>query len=133
MSVQSAFNIFGASVGAAAISAVKAGDAQAQKKEQGLLAKEQYYEAAADLSNLQSQSEEAGKVLETANAKVDATKNWNLEGKNAKMLQGQINKRLTEQQAAQRAFNELSDKIEARKAMMGRAESVMKRTGIIGR
>lgn len=133
MSVQNAFNILGASVGAATISAVKAADAQEQKKEQGLLAKEQYHEAAADLSNLQSQSEEAGKMLEAANAKVDATKNWNLDGKNAKMLQGQINKRLTEQQAADRAFKELADRIEARKAMMARAESVMKRTGILGR
>lgn len=48
------------------------------------------------------------------------------------MLQGKINKRLTEQEAAQRAFDELADRIEAKKAMMGRAEKIMKRTGTWG-
>ena len=41
-------------------------------------------------------------------------------------------KRMTEVEAAQLAFDALSDKIEARKAMISRAEKVMKRTSTWG-
>ena len=39
---------------------------------------------------------------------------------------------LTEVKAAQRAFDELADRIEAKKAMMSRAEKIMKRTNTWG-
>lgn len=48
------------------------------------------------------------------------------------MLEGKVAKRLTEQEAANRAFKELSDKIEAKKALKSRAEVIMRRTGILG-
>ena len=55
-----------------------------------------------------------------------------MEGKNKAMLEGKAAKRLTEQEAAQRAFDELADRIEAKKAMMSRAEKIMKRTSTWG-
>lgn len=55
-----------------------------------------------------------------------------MEGPNKTMLEGKVQKRLTEQQAAQRAFDELQDRISAKQAMMSRAEKIMKRTGIWG-
>ena len=55
-----------------------------------------------------------------------------MEGKNKKMLEGKVAKRLSEKEAAQRAFDELQDRIEAKKAMMSRAEKIMKRTGTWG-
>ena len=48
------------------------------------------------------------------------------------MLEGKVAKRLSEKEAAQRAFDELADRIEAKKAMMNRAEKIMKRTGTWG-
>lgn len=48
------------------------------------------------------------------------------------MLEGKVAKRLSEQDAAKRAFDALADKIEAKKAMMSRAERIMKRTGTWG-
>lgn len=55
-----------------------------------------------------------------------------MEGKNKKMLEGKVEKRLSEQEAADRAFKELQDRIEAKKAMMSRAEAIMKRTNTWG-
>lgn len=102
------------------------------KAEQGLLAQEQYHEASADLTKLQGESASAGEALKVATEKADATKGWNMTGKNGKMLQGKARKRLTEQEAAQRAFDELQDRIAAKQAMMSRAEKVMKKTGTWG-
>jgi hypothetical protein len=39
---------------------------------------------------------------------------------------------MSEKEAAQRAFDELADRIEAKQAMMSRAEKIMKRTGTWG-
>ena len=55
-----------------------------------------------------------------------------MSGKNKKMLEGKAAKRLSEKEAAQRAFDELQDRIEAKKAMMSRAEAIMKRTNTWG-
>ena len=41
-------------------------------------------------------------------------------------------KALTEKEAAQRAFDELKDRIESKIAMQARAEKIMKRTGTWG-
>ena len=67
-------------------------------EEQGLLAKEQYHEAKADIAKLQAQGP----------------------------------KKLSDKEAAQLAFDELSNKIEAKLAMQSRAEKIMKRTGTWG-
>lgn len=48
------------------------------------------------------------------------------------MLQGKINKRLSDQEAAQRALSELSSKLQARQAAKNRAEKIMNRTEIYG-
>lgn len=113
-------------------SAKSAATAFAVGKEAGLLAQEQYHEASADLTKLQGESASAGEALKVANESVEATKGWDTTGKNGKLLQGKINKRLTEQEAAQRAFDELQDRIAAKQAMMSRAEKIMKRTGTWG-
>ena len=131
-SIQNSLNSVIGSVAGAVVAGKHASDAKAKSEEQGALAKEQYHEASADLTKLEGQSIEAGELLKSANESVEATKGWDTTGKNGKMLQGKINKRLTEQEAAQRAFDELQDRIEARKAMMSRAEKIMKRTGTWG-
>ena len=132
MSIQNSINTVIGSVAGAALAGKHAKEAAAKKEEQGMLAKEQYHEASADLKQLEGQSAEAKAALDKANANVEATKGWNMEGKNSKMLEGKVAKRLTEQQAAQRAFDELSDRIEARNAMLERTEKIMKRTGTWG-
>ena len=103
-----------------------------KKTEQGELAKQQYYEASADLTKLTGEQEAAQKALNEATAKSDATKSWNMTGKNKALLEAKAAKRLSEQEAAQRAFDELADRIEAKKAMMSRAEAIMKRTNTWG-
>ena len=44
-------------------------------------------------------------------------------------IEGKRTIAISDREAAERAFNELTDKIEAKKAMMSRAEAIMKRTG----
>lgn len=129
MSIQNSINSALGAVAGAAIAGKKMKESKQLKEEQGMLAKEQYHEASADIAKLEGDIETAGKVLTEATEKVEATKGWNMTGKNKKMLEGKAAKRLTEKEAAERAFSELSDKLEARKAMRARAEMIMKRTG----
>lgn len=130
--IQNSINSALGTVAAAAVAGKHMIEKKEIAEEQGLLAQQQYHEASADLTDLQGQSNVAGEVLKGANERVDATKGWNMEGKNKKMLQGKINKRLTEREAAQRAFDELQDRIAAKQAMMSRAEKIMKKTGTWG-
>lgn len=132
MSIQNSLNSITGAVAGAVVAGKHAKEKAAQQEEQGLLAQEQYHEASADLTKLEGESAEAGKALDEANKAVEATKGWNMEGKNKAMLEGKAAKRLSEKEAAQRAFDELSDRIEAKKAMMSRAEKIMKRTGTWG-
>lgn len=102
----------------------------AKDVEQGLLAKEQYHEASADLTKLKGESKEAEDVLNKANSAYEIAMAKKPGGKgNTKeaIAEGQ-KKALTEKEAADRAFKELADRIEAKKAMMSRAEAIMKRT-----
>lgn len=118
-------------LGAGAAAAISIANDQEKKKiaqEQGLLAKEQYHEASADLIKLAGEKDDAKKTLDEKTARADATKGWNMTGKNKSLLEAKAAKRLTEKEAAQRAFDELADRIEARQAMMSRAEAIMKRT-----
>ena len=132
MSIQNSINSALGAIAGAAVAGKKMKEAAEVKEEQGMLAKEQYHEASADLTKLEGQSAEAGELLKSAAEGVEATKGWDTTGKNGKLLQGKIQKRLTEKEAAQRAFEELQDRIEAKKAMMSRAEKIMKRTGTWG-
>lgn len=106
----------------------------AKEQEEGLLAKEHFHEAQADLTRLAGETEEAEKKLQEKQAISDALANKKPGGKgNTKAA---INERykasLTETEAAARALKELQQHSEAKKAMLARAEIIMKRTGIIG-
>lgn len=117
-------------VGAA--TAKHASDQKEQQQEQGYLAKEQYHEAKADLTELESQSIEAEKTLQEKTAISDtlANKKPGGKGNTKKALEEKRAAALTEKEAAQRAFDTLSDKMEAKRAMILRAQMIMKRTGI---
>ena len=122
--INSAFNqAAGAVAGAAAL--VKG--AKEQDMSQALLGKEQSKEADADIKNLQSQLSEAknkwGEAegdLAILNAKRTGGK-----GNTKAALDEKKKAKMTEIDAAKRAFEELSDRIEAKKAMKQRAEIMM--------
>ena len=102
------------------------------EQEQGFLAKEQFHEAKASLTELEGQSKEAEKELKEKTAISDALelKKPGGKGNTKKALEEKRAAALTEKEAAQRAFDTLSDKMEAKKAMMLRAQMIMKRTGV---
>ena len=122
--INSAFNqAAGAVAGAAAL--VKG--AKEQDMSQALLGKEQSKEADAELKNLQPQLSEAknkwGEAegdLAILNAKRTGGK-----GNTKAALDEKKKAKMTEIDAAKRAFEELSDRIEAKKAMKQRAEIMM--------
>ena len=122
--INSAFNqAAGAVAGAAAL--VKG--AKEQDMSQALLGKEQSKEAEAELKNLQSQLSEAknkwGEAegdLAILNAKRTGGK-----GNTKAALDEKKKAKMSEIDAAKRAFEELSDRIEAKKAMKQRAEIMM--------
>ena len=122
--INSAFNqAAGAVAGAAAL--VKG--AKEQDMSQALLGKEQSKEAEAELKNLQSQLGEAknkwGEAegdLAILNAKRTGGK-----GNTKAALDEKKKAKMSEIDAAKRAFEELSDRIEAKKAMKQRAEIMM--------
>ena len=124
--INSAFNqAAGAVAGAAAL--VKG--AKEQDMSQALLGKEQSKEADADIKNLQNSLTEAknkwGEAegdLAILNAKKPGGK-----GNTQAALDDKRKAKMTEIEAAQRAFEELSDRIEAKQAMKSRAELMMKK------
>ena len=98
-----------------------------KKTEQGELAKQQYHEAKADITKMQGEQKQATDTINLAAGK-DSNGN-EITSEQGKFYQSQA---LTEKEAAQRAFDELADRIEAKKAMMSRAEAIMKRTNTWG-
>ena len=122
--INSAFNqAAGAVAGAAAL--IKG--AKEQDMSQALLGKEQSKEADAELKNLQPQLSEAknkwGEAegdLAILNAKRTGGK-----GNTKAALDEKKKAKMSEIDAAKRAFEELSDRIEAKKAMKQRAEIMM--------
>ena len=122
--INSAFNqAAGAVAGAAAL--VKG--AKEQDMSQALLGKEQSKEADADIKNLKEHLSEAknkwGEAegdLAILNAKRTGGK-----GNTKAALDEKKKAKMTEIDAAKRAFEELSDRIEAKKAMKQRAEIMM--------
>ena len=123
--IQNSINKMSASIAGAAVGLKHAQEKEALAEEQGLLAKEQYHEASADLSKLEGESSDAEKALKTATEEADALMKSGADKET-------LAKKLTEKEAADRAFRELADRIEAKKAMMSRAEKIMKRTGTWG-
>ena len=122
--INSAFNQAVGSVAAA--SAVIKG-AKEQDMSQALLGKEQSKEAEADIKNLQNQLSESkskwGEAegdLAILNAKRTGGK-----GNTKAALEEKKKAKMSEIDAAKRAFEELSDRIEAKQAMKQRAEIMM--------
>ena len=122
--INSAFNQAAGSVAAAA--AVIKG-AKEQDMSQALLGKEQAHEASASIKDLQEQLTnkknewgEAEGDLAILNAKRTGGK-----GNTKAALDEKKKAKMSEIDAAKRAFEELSDRIEAKKAMKQRAEIMM--------
>lgn len=122
--INQAFNQAAGSVAAAA-AVVK--NAKEQDMSQALLGKEQYYEADADIKNLQEQL--TGKKNEWGNAESDLAilnaKKPGGKGNTQASIDEKKKTKMTEIEAAKRAFEELSDRIEAKQAMKSRAEIMM--------
>ena len=122
--INSAFN---QAVGSVAAAATVIKGAKEQDMSQALLGKEQSKEAEADIKNLQNQLSESknkwGEAegdLAILNAKRTGGK-----GNTKAALDEKKRNKMTEIDAAKRAFEELSDRIEAKQAMKQRAEIMM--------
>ena len=122
--INQAFNQAAGSVAAAA-TLIKS--SKEQDMSQALLGKEQYHEADADIKNLQEQL--TGKKNEWGNAESDLAilnaKKPGGKGNTKAALDDKRKEKMTEIEAAKRAFEELSDRIEAKQAMKQRAEIMM--------
>ena len=120
-------NAFNQAAGAVAGATAIIKGAKEQDMSQALLGKEQYHEADADIKVLQEQLSskknewgEAEGDLAILNAKKPGGK-----GNTQASLDEKRKAKMTEIEAAQRAFEELSDRIEAKQAMKSRAELMM--------
>ena len=124
--INQAFNQAAGSVAAAA-TLIKS--SKEQDMSQALLGKEQSYEASADIKELQEQL--TGKKNEWGNAESDLAilnaKKPGGKGNTKASLDEKRQAKMTEIEAAKRAFEELSDRIEAKQAMKNRAELMMKK------
>ena len=124
--INQAFNQAAGSVAAAA-TLIKS--SKEQDMSQALLGKEQYYEADADIKELQEQLK--GKKNEWGNAESDLAilnaKKPGGKGNTQASIDEKKKTKMSEIEAAKRAFEELSDRIEAKKAMKNRAELMMQK------
>ena len=122
--INQAFNQAAGSVAAAA-TLIKS--SKEQDMSQALLGKEQYYEASADIKELQEQL--SGKKNEWGNAESDLAilnaKKPGGKGNTQASIDEKKKAKMSEIDAAKRAFEELSDRIEAKQAMKKRAEIMM--------
>ena len=122
--INQAFNQAAGSVAAAA-TLIKS--SKEQDMSQALLGKEQSYEASADIKNLQEQLSD--KKNEWGNAESDLAilnaKKPGGKGNTKASIDEKKKTKMSEIEAAKRAFEELSDRIEAKQAMKKRAELMM--------
>ena len=120
---------FNQAAGAVAGAATLIKSAKEQDMSQALLGKEQSYEADADLKVLQDQL--SGKKNEWGEAEGDLAilnaKKPGGKGNTKASLDEKRQTKMSEIEAAKRAFDELSDRIEAKKAMKNRAELMMQK------
>ena len=118
---------FNQAVGSVAAAATLIKGKKEQDMSQALLGKEQYSESEADIKNLQEQL--TGKKNEWGNAESDLAilnaKRTGGKGNTKAALDEKKKAKMTEIDAAKRAFEELSDRIEAKQAMKQRAEIMM--------
>ena len=132
--IQNSMNqMLGAAAGAAAVGK-KVMKEKKLEQEQGLLAKEQYHEAEAEKSDLEVQADEQKNIWGEAEGDLAIlqAKRPGGKGNTKAALDEKRMQKMNEIEAAQRAFQNLQDKIEAKKAMMERAQSIMKRTKVGG-
>ena len=120
-------NAFNQAAGAVTGAALVYQHARESDISQALLGKEQYKELDADIKNLQSQLSESKNKWDEAegdlailNAKRPGGK-----GNTKAALEEKRKAKMSEMDAAKRAFEELSGRIEAKKAMRERAEITM--------
>ena len=120
---------FNQATGSVAAAATLIKSSKEQDMSQALLGKEQYYEADADIKNLQEQLSD--KKNEWGNAESDLAilnaKKPGGKGNTKAALDEKRKTKMSEIEAAKRAFEELSDRIEAKQAMKNRAELMMKK------
>lgn len=118
---------FNQAIGSVAAAATLVKGTKEQDMSQALLGKEQYHEADADIKDLQEQL--SGKKNEWGNAESDLAilnaKRTGGKGNTKAALDEKKKAKMSEIDAAKRAFEELSDRIEAKKAMKQRAEIMM--------
>ena len=118
---------FNQAIGSVAAAATLVKGAKEQDMSQALLGKEQYHEADADIKELQEQL--SGKKNEWGNAESDLAilnaKRTGGKGNTKAALDEKKKAKMSEIDAAKRAFEELSDRIEAKQAMKQRAEIMM--------
>ena len=118
---------FNQAAGSLAAAATLIKSSKEQDMSQALLGKEQSYEADADIKDLQEQL--SGKKNEWGNAEADLAilnaKRTGGKGNTKAALDEKKKAKMSEIEAAKRAFDELSDRIEAKQAMKQRAELMM--------
>ena len=120
---------FNQAAGSLAAAATLIKSSKEQDMSQALLGKEQSYEADADIKELQEQL--SGKKNEWGNAESDLAilnaKKPGGKGNTQASIDEKKKTKMSEIEAAKRAFDELSDRIEAKKAMKNRAELMMQK------
>ena len=120
---------FNQAAGSVAAAATLMKSSKEQDMSQALLGKEQSYEASADIKELQEQL--SGKKNEWGEAESDLAilnaKKPGGKGNTKAALDEKKKTKMSEIEAAKRAFEELSDRIEAKQAMKNRAELMMKK------
>ena len=120
-------NAFNQAVGAVTGAALVYQHARESDISQALLGKEQYKELDADIKNLQSQVSESKNKWDEAEGDLAIlnTKRPGGKGNTKAAIEEKKKAKMSEIDAAKRAFEELSGRIEAKKAMRERAEITM--------
>ena len=120
-------NTFNQAVGAVTGAALVYQHARESDISQALLGKEQYKELDADITNLQSQLSESKNKWDEAEGDLAIlnTKRPGGKGNTKAAIEEKKKAKMSELDAAKRAFEELSGRIEAKKAMRERAEITM--------
>ena len=118
---------FNQAVGAVTGAALVYQHARESDISQALLGKEQYKELDADIKNLQSQASESKNKWDQAESDLAIlnTKRPGGKGNTKAAIEEKKKAKMSEIDAAKRAFEELSGRIEAKKAMRERAEITM--------
>ena len=118
---------FNQAVGAVTGAALVYQHARESDISQALLGKEQYKELDADIKNLQSQVSESKNKWDEAEGDLAIlnTKRPGGKGNTKAAIEEKKKAKMSEIDAAKRAFEELSGRIEAKKAMRERAEITM--------